>query len=367
MKKIAIISDSLIGGGIEQVSIALAEAFKNNNLEVHLILLKNAVAPDLLKKFHIHVLSENGRITNISKLRPYLFSKKIKRLNKEFDFDIVLSNLADFAGMKTVELVGFKNLYTIIHNTQSKRRFKRHQKKGFSVLKAYKLYKIRKSFKNKKLLCVSKGVEDDLLQIIKAKPQYIQTIYNPFDIQKIRALASVENKNIPKDKYVIHVGRFELIHKRQDVLLQAYVLSNIQHKLVLLGGGQDQEKIQKMIVELGIEDRVILPGFVDNPYNWIKNAELFIFSSDYEGFGNVLAESLIVNTPVVSTNCKSGPSEILSGELSKFLVPVGDVQSLSEKIVEAIDCYPKIERKHIDKFSADSIVKSYIGLLDQHI
>ena len=96
-------------------------------------------------------------------------------------------------------------------------------------------------------------------------------------------------------------------------------------------------------MSLGLGKKVIFQAYTDNPYAWIRHADLFVFSSDFEGFGRVLAEALIIGTPVVSTDCPTGPSEILTGVLKDFLVPPGDVNALASKIREALQYYPDIK------------------------
>jgi len=365
MKHIAIISRNFTGGGIEKVTEELINGFISKNNNVTLILFKNDDISNINTKCNIEILSKDGKITKISQIRPYFFANKLKKIFVKNNFDLVLSNLSDFDGMKSIALTNVKNLYTIVHNTQSKRRFKRHQKSGFSILKYFKEYRIRKSFENKNLICVSNGVKDDLLNNIQAKPKAITTIYNPFNQKEILEKSLQKDKNIPQEKYIIHVGRFEIIHKRQDILLKAYKKSNIKEKLVLLGDGEDKEKLINLVKELGIENKIIFAGFQKNPYNWIKNASLFVFSSDYEGFGNVLVESLILNTPVVSTNCKSGPSEILTSKLSNYLVPTGDIEKLSMIINKALKNYPDIKQEYINNFLSSNIIDKYLALIGE--
>ncbi|MEA2049268.1 MAG: glycosyltransferase, partial [Campylobacterota bacterium] len=253
----------------------------------------------------------------------------------------------------------------IVHNTQSKRRFKRHDSKKNTFLKTIKKKKVENSFYNKNLICVSNGVKNDLIDNFEIKPKSIDTIYNPFDVNDIQIMADINNPVIPNEDYIIHVGRFEIGHKRHDILLKAYKKSNIKEKLVLLGDGKDRSTIEDLIKELNLEDKVILAGFDSNPYPWIKNAKLFLFSSDYEGFGMVLVESLILNTPVVSTDCPSGPSEILTGELANYLVPVGDIDALASKMKNALEYYPQIKDEYINKFNSYTIIEQYINLINK--
>jgi glycosyltransferase involved in cell wall biosynthesis len=362
MKKIAILAHSLGGGGIEKVVINLSKGFIAQDCEVHIFLLKNTIKYELPNGLHIHLIKSKNILNKISQIRPYFIANEINKLLHTLDINLLVSNFTDFYGIKIIDLIAFENTITIVHNTQSKRRFKRH-KRGNTLLKRYKTYKIRKSFENKKLACVSKGVEKDLVENFLVDSKNVRTIYNPFDIAEIRELANCTNAHIPNEKYILHVGRFELGHKRQDLLLKAFAQANISHKLVLLGDGADRDKIEQLIKELNLQERVILPGFDKNPYPWMKHAELFVFSSDYEGFGLVLAESLIVGTPVVSTNCESGPSEILTGSLADFLVPVGDVRQLSKKIEDALKSYPAITDAIVEKFSIENSISQYMKYL----
>lgn len=365
MKKVAIIAKTLIGGGIESFSVSLSHILKDVGYEVHIILFTNIYNKNELKGITVHSLSNDGKITKISQIRPYIFASKIKEIKNKYNFDIVFSNLADFEGMKIVDLSNFQNIYTIVHSTQSKRRFLRHKEKGFSLFKEFKKYKIRKSFLDKKLICVSEGVQNDLLENLKIEPFSITNIYNPFNFNKIKEMSMEECSIIPNDDYIIHASRFIMQYKRHDILLKAYKKSNIKEKLVLLGEGKDKKKIISLIKELELEEKVIMPGFFNNPFPWIRKAKLFILSSDYEGFGNVLVESLVLNTPVVSTNCTSGPSEILTGSLSNFLVPPGNIELLSQKIKEALLSYPLIDKDNLNKFEDKYIVKQYEELINE--
>ena len=362
MKKILILSESLAGGGIERVVLELASGFYNNHYEVHIVLLKNTIEYDIPDYLNIHCLDDSGYVFKISQLKPYIYAHRLRKLLKTIGkFNLTLSNFGSSSTEKILSLVNLDNLYTCVHSIQSKRRFHRH--KGNKLRTYLKKRKLRSFYSNKSIITVSAGVQNDLLTNIEIRPKNIITIYNPFDFGIILKMSKEKNDKIPKEKYIIHVGRFELKYKRQDILLKAYKKANIPHKLVLLGQGRDEKNIKNIIKELNIENKVIMPGFYSNPYNWIKNADLFVFSSDYEGFGNVLVESLIVQTPVVSTNCQSGPSEILTGELSNYLVPVGDVDALASKINEALISYPEIKDEYILKFDIDKIISQYISLI----
>ena len=156
-----------------------------------------------------------------------------------------------------------------------------------------------------------------------------------------------------------------MVSKRQDILLKAYKKADVPYKLILLGEGKDEKKINTLIKNMGLKTQVILPGFSNNPFTWIKHAKLFIFSSDFEGFPRTLIESLIIGTPVISTDCPTGPREILTGTLEEFLVPKGDIDALATKINQALKDYPDIKKINLSWLRDDKISKQYIKLIEK--
>jgi len=131
-----------------------------------------------------------------------------------------------------------------------------------------------------------------------------------------------------------------------------------------LGEGDERPKLEALIKERELEEAVALPGFVDNPYKYMKHAAVFVLSSQWEGFGNVLVEAMALGTPVVSTDCPSGPAEILENGKWGVLVPVGDIQQLAKGILSAL------KKKEINSmpralmFSVENIMKEYSNILD---
>jgi glycosyltransferase involved in cell wall biosynthesis len=193
------------------------------------------------------------------------------------------------------------------------------------------------------------------------KPASIKTIYNPFDVEKITSLASAPEPNLPKSKYIIHVGRFAK-QKRHDILFKA--MQNVPEEYQLLCLCRTSKKIERLIVKMGLEHRVIVSGFVQNPYNWIKHAKLMVLSSDYEGLPTVLIEALICGTPIVSTDCPHGPSEIMTGGLANYLVPRREPRLLANKINQAL--LDKIDTSNADivkKIQATEIAQQYLSLI----
>ena len=368
MSNIGFIIDSLNGGGAERVVLNLSKKIVELGHIVHIFILKNEIDYKFDKSlFATHVISDSGKVHPI---RFFSKRKLAKLLRAQIDaqsieFDLFVSHLE--MSDEITKLAKLPNLHHCIHGVISK--FVESKYKNTTGLKRlrrkYKYFlKMRNQYSNTKLITVSKGVADDLIKF-GIKPKSYTTIYNLFDFDYIKEKANEEA--ISESDYIICVARFAK-DKRHDVLIKAYKDANIREKLLLLGTTDklsDEENlscIKQMIIDLGIEDKVIFKGFIPNPYPWIQKAKALILSSDHEALPTVLIESLILKTQVVSTNCPTGPAEILDGELKEFLSPVGDVAALSSNIRKALKNPLHIESKYIEKFSADKIANQYIDL-----
>ncbi len=207
------------------------------------------------------------------------------------------------------------------------------------------------------VVAVSKGVAADLMRNAGLTPSLIHVIPNPVITPKLLNLAE-ETLNHPWFKdgappVILGVGR---LTKQKDfpTLIKAFakVRESFQCRLVILGEGQDRPKLEALITDLGIRSDTFLPGFVHNPYPYFKRASLFVLSSVWEGSPNVLTEALALGTPVVSTDCPSGPKEILQGGRFGPLVRVGDAEALSEAMLHML-------RNPLEKSFLKSAVRDY--------
>jgi len=322
---------TLRGGGAEKIALTLHKGFKKLGKESKLIVTS--------KKIDYKIENEDIIIeTDMQKILKY-------------NPDLVIAHMQD----TSQKLSKFDmNIWNVIHTTLSYRAKRKNIFNRFKYLR-----ELKKVYNNKNLIAVSNGVKEDILNNLKIKPKNIKTIYNPFDIEEIKKLG--EEKIDLGFEYIINVGSFTKV-KNQALLLKAYAKLKTDLHLLLLGKGNQEENLKKLAKKLNIENKVHFLGWQSNPYKYIKNAKLFVLSSNVEGFGNVLVESLILNTPVVSTNCPSGPNEILVDELSNYLAQVRDENSLKEKIESALNHYPKIEEKYYKKFDYLNIAKEYLCL-----
>ncbi|HAS6202382.1 TPA: glycosyltransferase [Vibrio vulnificus] len=211
-------------------------------------------------------------------------------------------------------------------------------------------------FKNRHCISVSQGVHNEMLKLYPDISNKSIVIYNPIDIDEIRRKAN-EHAELPDSPYIITVSSLAP-GKRVERTIKAFQkLEQEDLLLLILGEGSERDKLESLTKELNLTDRVIFKGFVENPLPFMKGAELMSFTSDYEGFGQVIVECLATGTPVVSTNCPHGPSEILTLELSRFLVDIDNineidiVNNLKDKIDLLLLSHIDIQMKYLDPFN----------------
>jgi glycosyltransferase involved in cell wall biosynthesis len=156
--------------------------------------------------------------------------------------------------------------------------------------------------------------------------------------------------------------------KDYPTLLKAFVLLRDRRpaRLLILGEGPERPALERLIGELGLVDRVRLAGYVADPYPYLEMADLFVLSSAWEGLGNVIIEALVCGTPVVATDCRSGPAEILENGRYGRLVPVSDPESLAAAMAASLTETPDrdVLRARGAEFSVERAADQYLELLD---
>jgi len=222
------------------------------------------------------------------------------------------------------------------------------------------------------IVAVSRGVADDLAKVTRIPRERIRVIYNPVVTPDLlqKAKEPIEHPWF-SDSYqrvILGVGRLS-VEKDFLTLIKAFALVRQERlaKLVILGEGEERPRLEALVKELGLENDVWMPGFVDNPFKFMAKASVFVLSSMCESFGNVLVEALACGCPVVSTDCPSGPSEILEGGKWGKLVPVGDYEKLAKAILETIENPPdreKLKQRGMD-FYIDKIGQEWLNLVTE--
>ena len=361
-KRIALVIDSLAGGGAEKIVLTLATEMKRLGHEPHLLVISPNYDYVVPEGIPLHVCFDERDKHIIAWWRLGRSAARVKQWIEGIEqaygrFDLILSNL-DKSNLLLTR-AGVAPLYIVVHNSIEEE-LKRERKLG--PLAYLTMLRAKKALDGQALITVSKGIAREISQTGRIAPRSMRTIYNPFDVDAIRAKAEEVNPDIPEGDYLIHVGRVAR-QKRHDILFQA--LAKMQKPLPLVLLCNNPKKAMKLAKKHGVADRIICPGFQANPFPWIRRAKLLVLSSDYEGFGNVLAEGLMCGTPVVSTRCPHGPDEILTGELADYLAPRRDSEALSRKIDKALCHYPSLHQCEIfDEVAIERIVADYLSLCE---
>lgn len=216
----------------------------------------------------------------------------------------------------------------------------------------------------------SEGVKEDLIKCFNINGLHISTIFNPIDMHRI---SSESLKPLPNSMIFLHslpvilgIGRLNE-QKDFESLIKAFsiVCKTKDSYLVILGEGDERENLQDLISQLDLRGRVFLPGFVNNPFSFVHMAAVYVLSSKYEGLPNTLVQAAVLGKSIVSTNCPSGPFEILEEGKYGRLVSIGDYKMMAEGILEGLEgklrLFPK--EKAFIKYDSVNIAKEYLRIL----
>lgn len=221
------------------------------------------------------------------------------------------------------------------------------------------------------LIAVSEGACSALRRLLRGRtPPPIACVHSPIDMDAIAESAAaaaphpwLARKDLP---VILSVGRL-VRTKDYPTLIKAFerVLQRAECRLMILGEGRQRPKLESLIRRHGLADAVALPGFVPDPFPYMARVDLFALSSRFEGFGNVLAEALAVGTPCVSTDCESGPREILGDGRYGELVPVGSISGLANAMTRALErpVEPQGLRTAASRFARDRVVDGFLRAL----
>ena len=219
-------------------------------------------------------------------------------------------------------------------------------------------------------ICVSKGVAYDLASITGLPVHDFFVVKNPVITPELQLMAGeavdhpwIQDKTMP---LIIGMGRLTL-QKDFETLIRAFDMVRYSHpsRLIILGEGKKRRELQALIHQSGLEDVVDLPGFQPNPYPYLKASDLFVLSSQWEGSPNALTEAMALGIPVVSTDCPSGPREILDEGRLGPLVPMKEPEAMAEAILKVLKDPPPKERlmKAVEGYSLENSGRAYLKLL----
>lgn len=360
-KKIAMLLPDLRGGGAERVAVDLARALKKNGHNVEFVLLKKdgEFLMEVTNEFDITDLGADKVRQALLPLISYLRYRKP---------DVLIANMWPITTVAVISRILSRNrtiLILVEHITLSM------QYASWGIinnlimrLSIFLTYRCANH-----IASVSAGSARDLARLAGLNKNRVSVLYNPIPIRTQPTFDAIYEAeqiwNCQPINRILTVGSLK-DQKNHSLLIQAFAgLSKLDARLMIVGKG-DQSILRKLAIDLGVSERVIFAGFHNDPSPFYATANLFVLSSDYEGFGNVIVEALSFGLPVVSTNCPHGPAEILEDGLWGWLVPVGDSSTLKSTIDIAlstpVDTVALMRRA--DDFSPNIVAKNYMKLMD---
>lgn len=315
--RLGILIYSLGGGGAERVVSHLLPYFLERKIEVHLFLMHATTGYDIPESIQVHYIensspSESG-INKLIKI-PFLAMRYAKLLNQlDLTHSLSLLTRPNYINILSRKFTPKKRIKIII----SERGQPSLQYSYKGLQSTMNKFLIRKLYvKADSIICNSRGNRNDLIDNFGICENKIAVINNPIDLEKIDKLAPIDDFFDSQYFNIITVGRLNK-GKNHQLLIDA--VENIEGiRLYILGEGELENELKTTIEARGLEKKIFLLGFDPSPYKYLKAADLFAFASNHEGFPNVLLEAMACGLPILSTNCKSGPDEIL--KLDKPLV-----------------------------------------------
>ncbi|MHA2938270.1 glycosyltransferase [Vibrio sp. RC27] len=378
-KKIAFLINSLEGGGAERVFTNLVNYLSDKDeYEIVVILIDNLEQKyEINSNIELKVIANSG---NITKLELYKLYKELK----QGDYDCVISFLtrANILNCICKKLIGYKSIISERVNTST------HLESGrFSDLKK-RLISITYRLSDK-IFAVSNGVKTELVDNFNIEKEKVEVIYNSIDIDRISALANNNSLVSDIDDFIssntlVCVGRL-VENKNFQLVIEA--IKSLPNNLIIIGQGHLEPELRALVDENDLNDRVKFTGHMSNPFCVVQKCMAYVQTSNSEGFPNSLTEAMGLGIPVISTDCKSGPREILNPdckdstlfsqdvELSEYgiLYPVNDVESLIKaiKIIntspEILSRYSKLSTDRASTFKPNVIFDHYLNSIQEII
>ena len=361
-RRIACFLPALEGGGAERVFLTLVKGFLARGHEVDLVLSRKtgALLSDIPSGARLFNLDCHKVARSLWPLRSYLRKERpVALLTGLSNANVVGVWARILAQVPTRTVVSVHS-----HLTNSTAGSRSHSAR-LAAVAARLSYPLADS-----VVAVSEGVAADLASSFSVPSEKTTVIHNPVvdDAVDLRAAEALSHPWFAPGQPPVILSAGRLVPaKDYPMLLDAFSLLRARReaRLVILGEGPEREDLERRARSLGVASDVQMPGFVANPYPYMRRSRVFALSSQWEGFGNVIAEALAVGTTVVSTDCRSGPSEILDDGRFGSLVPVGDPAAMAAAMGRAlstpVDPAELMERGR--SFSVASAVDRYLSVL----
>lgn len=382
--KVAVFIYSLGRGGAEKVALEITKGLKEReDWEIELVLIHDRIGYPLPSGVNVHILQKKEPATLVGKVFSSIaLAKTFASFCRERQVDSVLAILGR-PNLISILSKYFGNKARIVLSEHTSQTLWRRDEVALTWLKRQFLSRVYN--RSDQVVCVSKRIKHDLESHFGVRASLLEVIYNPFDLTRIQEMADQESGTEPnRDGKIIFITAGTLYPvKNHGMLIEAFSrLEKENAELWILGDGEMRGDLEELIRKYRLEQRVHLLGFRDNPYCYMKAADVFVLSSNNEGLPNVLIEALACGCTVVSTDCVSGPREILA-PASDFLyqmdagmeeaeygilTPVKNTEMLAKAMKYLLD-YPEVASRYRSKAKerveefGDGIIEKYSRVL----
>ncbi len=358
MARLAILIPDMRGGGAERVALTLVEGFLDRGHEVDLILLR--ARGELLE-----LLPPGVRIVDLKANRIRQAMGPLARYLRDHCPAGLVAMMWPMPVVAVISRILARSKTRLVASDHAI--LSEHYRNAPSKLAALRLTtKFFYPFADRRV-AASAGIADDLAEISGLRRDRVEVIANPIGMppDQIQVESKIEGFWGKSGGRILSVGSLKP-EKNHELLLNAFALlaRRREASLIILGEGEQRAGLEALVRQLGIADRVALPGFRTDPWPFYASADLFVLSSATEGFGNVLVEAMAVGVPVVSTDC-AGPREILCDGQFGRLVPLGDVEAFCQSMLEQLASEPDRDRlkQRAQEFRPQSAVDAYLSAL----
>lgn len=361
-RHVALFMPSMRGGGAERVMLNLACGLVERDVQVDVVLAQGegTYLSRVPEAARVVDLKAKRVLTSLPALRRYLVRERPATLLAAVAHTNLVALLAGgLAKVPTRIVISIHNTFSIAAQGAAMKRSR------VLPFVARWLYPHADG-----IVAVSYGVAEDLAQTVRLDRGRIEVVYNPVVTPELYRQADEPfshswfgHAGVP---VILGVGRLSA-QKNFPLLIRAVAKVRQQRpvRLLILGEGDDRAALEALVNDLGLSACVALPGFVDNPFTYMRHAQLFVLSSNWEGLPTVLIEALACGCPVVSTDCPSGPMEILDGGTYGALVPMRDADALAEAIMASLDnpIHGELLQQRINEFTLDYATEQYTKVL----
>jgi glycosyltransferase involved in cell wall biosynthesis len=359
--RVAVFVPTLAYGGVERVMLNLAEGFCERGFDVDIVApqVKGEFQAYVPKKARVVNLRAGRVLTSLPNLVQYLRRDRPAAVLTAMEHSSVIAIWARAIARVPTAIIAtvHTNLSEVVKHAPSRR--------VRLVPLACRWFLHRADA----VVAVSQGVADDLVEHAPKCGSRMKVIYNPIISSHIlsQAKQAVEHAWFQPGQPPVILGAGRLAEQKDfATLIRAFARVRQQRpaRLLIMGEGEERQRLEALAGELGIRQDVSLPGYEENPYKFMSKAALFVLSSAWEGFGNVLVEALAAGAPVLATDCRDGPREILEAVGQGRLVQVGDADAMAREMLASLE--EKLEPASpaaLRAFTLDYVVDQYAALV----